>query len=93
MLPLFQMNCTEDVVRRLWPQIVTSQSSWIHQLVKIFNSTSVLNNLLNKLLEPALELRTLFYYKAEEYTRLEWMIYTNSRLKKKNISWEENAPS
>jgi len=76
------MNCTKDVVRRLWPQIVTSQSSWINELVKIFNSTCVLNSLLNMLLKLTFKLGTLFHYKVEEYTRFERTINTNSRLKK-----------
>ena len=62
---------------------MTSQSSWINQLVKIFNSTHILNSLLNALLEHTLKLRMLFHYKEVEYTRLEGTINTSSRLIKR----------
>ena len=68
---LLPIKCAEDVMRRLRPQTMTGQRAWINQLVKILNSTYVLDSLLNPLLKLTLKLRTLFYYKIENYVRLE----------------------
>ena len=60
----FSPYSTKNVVGRLRTQPMTSQSSRVNQLVKIFDGTCVFNNRLNMPSEFTIELGTLLNYKT-----------------------------